>query len=203
MSKPRVFVDATCIFSRTERDWLFALRRVTEGRMFHIVTSEDVLAEALAKLRDRNPLWDGGQISSIRKNVIHMFDEVLDDFPGDIPFPGVDVGDTHVHAAAIHAGATMVVTSDTGFLQLDEAIADELPYEAICADALFLLIDDSSPGAVREAAQLQINHYESKGESAKLVPHLEKAGCPLFAERVHDRIKQLVSLNPMMSPAKL
>lgn len=195
MLRPKVFVDATCIFSKTKRDWLFALTTVSEERMFHLATSEDVLAEAMARLRDKNPSWDGGRVSSIRRNVHAVFDEVLDDFPGDVPFPGQDQGDQHVHAAAVHSGASMLLTDDTGFFDMGDSISDQLSYEVVSPDSLFLLVDDSSPVTVRAAAQMQIYHYESKAQTPALVAHLERAGCPEFAQRVQQRIIQLSSNN--------
>lgn len=190
MSLVRVFVDATVLMSRTQRDWLFHARVVTEGRMFSLQTSEDVLAETLAKLRDKNPHWDGGQITQVRKSVFEVFDNVLDDFPGGLAFPGADEGDTHVHAAAVHAGATMLLTSDSDFLDLRDSDDPRIAYEPIDPDSFFVLLDDAGQAHVREMTQRQINYYSARSKKPELVDKLRRAGCPGFAERVEERIAQ-------------
>lgn len=191
MSTARVFVDATVLLSRTQRDWLFHARVVTKGSMFSLQTSEDVLNETLARLRDRNPRWDGGVFSQIRKNVWDVFDEVLTDFRGDVEFPGEDTGGVHVHAAALSADSTMLLTADAGFLKLRELADHRMPYEPLEPDSFFVLLDDSSPRQTLEMVQRQINFRAARDEKPDLANRLRRAQCPLFAERVEERIAQL------------
>lgn len=58
----RVFVDANILFSKTLMDRTFFLREHT-GDMFQLHSTEDVIAEALARLRDKNPRLSGGLIT--------------------------------------------------------------------------------------------------------------------------------------------
>jgi hypothetical protein len=186
---PLVFVDATVIFSRTHRDWLLAARTVTAGGMFALQSSEDVLNEALARLRDANPRWDGGVFAKVRRNVYDVFDDVLSEFPGDVDWPGIDDGDIHVHAAALHGGASMLLTSDNGLLSL--ADLPDVPYEPVSPDEFFTLVDDSNQRAVREMVQLQLAYYETRGEKAELAERLRRANCPTFAYRIEERISEV------------
>ncbi len=190
MSVARVFVDATVLFSRTHRDWLLHARVVTAGDVFSIQTSEDVLVEALARLRDNNPRWDGGALTRVRTAVHEVFDEVLTDFPGDVAWPGTDDGDLHVHAAAVHAGSTMLLTSDSGLLAL-RGLADGVPYEPIHPDEFFCLLDDSNERQVQEMTRRQLAHYAARNQPAELADRLRRAQCPHFADRVEERIAQL------------
>lgn len=191
MSVARVFVDATVLVSRTQRDWLFHARVVTQGGMFSLQTSDDVLNEALARLRDRNPRWDGGVFTQVRRNVFAVFDEVLTDFPGDVDFPGTDDGDVHVHAAALAAESTMLLTSDKGFLELRDTADLGLPYEPIDPDSFFVLLDDSSQRQTKEMVQSQINFWTARGDKPDLAERLRRADCPAFADRVEERIAQI------------
>lgn len=187
MTVARVFVDANVIYSRTLRDWLMHARVVTAGNMFTLVTSEDVLNETLARLRDDNATWDGAQISNIRNRVHHVFDEVVEDFPGDVEFPGKDSGDSHVHAAAISVQATMLLCRDRGFFEC----SDSLPYEPITPDDFFVLLDDAASSPVPEMVKSQLLYWSSRGQIVKLDEKLIHAGCPGFAERVAFRTAEL------------
>lgn len=54
-----MLVDANVLFSRTLRDWLFLLRNETEGGMFTVYATEDILAETLYRMRRKYPLAPG------------------------------------------------------------------------------------------------------------------------------------------------
>lgn len=187
MTVQRVFVDADVLFSRTLRDWLFHAVDVTHGGVFAAHTSEDVLNEALARLRDQNPTWDGAQIARIRAAVRTQFDEIVEDFDGSVPFPGSDPHDRHVHAAAMATGATMLLTNDGGFFDC----ADQLVYEPIRPDDFFVLLDDSVPHLVAEMTIRQVMYWEKRHGSPKLSERLRAAGCPGFAARVEAKIAGL------------
>lgn len=191
MSTQRVFVDASPLFSRTTRDWLFHARQVTRGQMFTIATSEDIIAETVARLRDEHPEWNGSRTGGLRGVIVDVFDTVVVEFDGSLPFPGKDQGDQHVHAAAVAMNATMLLTDDRGFHDLPEEDADLLPYEPFTPDDFFILLDDSQPKFVREMTQRQINFWVNRGVAPNLEQHLRKAGCPQFAARVASHIADL------------
>ncbi|MFO7191202.1 hypothetical protein [Thermocrispum sp.] len=109
----------------------------------------------------------------------------VEDFGMDGSFPGSDQHDAHVHAAAVACGADYVLSCDRG---LQEAAAEdvELPHEVYAPDEFFLLIDECSPIHVREATLRQTLYWLKKSGKASMAEHLEKAGCPQFAQRVRQ-----------------
>ncbi|MCF2570752.1 PIN domain-containing protein [Brevibacterium sp. UCMA 11754] len=100
----RVFVDANVLFSKTQMDWLFLMRMANDG-MFQLHTTEDVFAEVLANMRKGTPRAPGHitrrRLELMRGNI----DEVMDSFPSDSLFSGIDENDYHVHAAALASKA--------------------------------------------------------------------------------------------------
>lgn len=56
----RVFVDANILYSRTIRDWLFALS-TSKIQMFDLFSSEDVFAEVVYHYRRSNPKRSGDE----------------------------------------------------------------------------------------------------------------------------------------------
>lgn len=105
----RIFVDANILFSRTLRDWLFLIKLQSENSMFLAVSTEDVLAETIYRLRRRYPAWDGGQISRIRAALVNNLDELVDYFPIRDDLTGIDPNDIHVHSAAVAGNADMLI----------------------------------------------------------------------------------------------
>lgn len=187
----RIFVDANILFSRTLRDWLFLLRLQGENSMFVVMATEDVLAETIYRLRRRYPDWDGGQISRIREALVKNLDELVEEFPIRDDHPGSDRDDIHVHSAAIAADAHMLLTSDSGFLNLGAA-ADGLPYEIWSADEFFVLVDDSAPHLVEQVTKKQLRHWNQNPESpGRIVEKLVDSGCPQFADRVTRHLRSL------------
>lgn len=187
----RIFVDANILFSRTLRDWLFLLKLQSENSMFIVMATEDVLAETIYRLRRRYPDWDGGQISRIREALIKNLDELVEEFPIRDDYLGIDPNDVHVHSAAVAASAHILLTSDSGFLDLGDT-ADEFPYEIWSADEFFVLVDDSAPHLVERVTELQVRHWNKAPESAgRIVEKLVNSGCPEFADRVVRHLRSL------------
>lgn len=155
--------------------------------MFQLYTSEDVIAETVARLRDNNPRWDGAQTSRVRANIVQVFDGVVEDFDGSVAYEGSDPNDFHVHAATLAARADILLTSDHGLL--NQPNADELEYEAFHPDDFFILVNDSAPLNVRAATLEQLRYLKKKygDRKTKMVDSLLGAGCPQFAEvtRIH------------------
>jgi len=182
----RVFVDANVLYSRTLRDWLFLLRRETEG-MFQIHTTEDVLAETEYRLRRNNPTMAGGVITDLRKKITTSVDELVGDYDATIPYAGQDPDDRHVHAAAIASQAHILLTGDAGFIG-----SDDEPYEVFRCDEFFILIDDSASWLVERVTADQINYWNKKiGNRKTSAQALSDAGCPEFAKRVEKHAEKL------------
>lgn len=190
-----MFVDADVLYSATVRYWLFQLR-VSTPSMFQLHTSEDVLAEVIAKLRDNNPRWDGRQTVRIREDILEIVDEVLTDFDGSVPYEGSDPNDFHVHAAAIGCRADILLTCDTGLLR--QPNADDLSYEAYHPDDFFVLLNDSAPLDVRQATYDQmIYSVRTHGaRKSRMVQSLQDAGCPEFAKVVNRHLQDLAGALP-------
>ena len=187
----RVFVDANILFSRTLRDWLFLLKLRSGGRMFTLGSTEDVLAEAIARLRDKRPDLPGRAISLLRAKLTDNLDELVDDFVIEPWMKQGDLGDAHVRAAAQARGFTMLLTADGGLLAEREEDSPAL-YETISPDEFFVLIDDSDPGLVRAVTRTQYDYFMKNRGEADLTQALRNAGCPSFAERVNGHLHALV-----------
>lgn len=195
MSIQRVFVDANVLASRIQRDWLFML--AGEVRMFDTYITEDVLAETIRAFRRKRPDASGGEVTRLRAGLVRAADHMVDDFPGALTFAGGDKHDQHVHAAATACGAHKLLTCDKGFLAMDDALKDELPYEPWHPDEFFVLINDSAPHVVRAVVQEQRRYWASKGGSPKLADKLESAQCPEFAELVRFHLAALAGPNAL------
>lgn len=138
----------------TLRGWLFNLSIGQQGATspaFQMVVSEDVIAEAVARWRDKHPTAPGA-VTAKMSNDLRTLCTVVQDFDATIPFPGGDEGDVHVHDAATHQQVGYLVTNDRGFHDLSDEQKDTLPYEIYRPDDLFLLLA-YDPGLVR------VGHY--------------------------------------------
>lgn len=171
--------------------------------MFQLCTSEDVIAEVLSSLRDKNPRWDGGRISGIRAAIVEVFDEVIQDFDGSVDYAGSDPDDFHVHAAALGARADILVTCDVALL--NQPNADELEYEAFHPDDFFVLVNDSAPLNVRDASMKQVRFYANRdGErNTRVIDSLIAASAPNFAEVVRLHLMDLSGALPRGERRKL
>lgn len=189
MTIQRVFVDANVLASRVQRDWLFMLG--AEVRMFDTYISEDVIAETVRTFRRRKPDADGGQVTRLRASLVASADHMVEDFPGNIDFPGTDRHDQHVHAAASACGAHKLLTCDGGFLGMDDVLMDELPYEPWHPDDFFMLINDSSPLSVRAVVDEQRRYWTNKIGTPQLAEKLQLEQCPQFASVVRGHLAAL------------
>lgn len=180
-----VFVDANVLYSKTLRDWLFLLREETRGEVFTVAASNDVIAEVLYRIRKRNADGPGYLISRVKELLERQIDEMVRDFPARMAFPGGDVHDRHVHAAAITCGAAYLITQDLGFHE----VADQLAYEVHTADSFFQLVAENVPHIVDQVILRQIEYRSRRGQQWTLGEALVAAGCPQFAEVVNGRLQ--------------
>lgn len=182
----RVFVDASVLFSQTTRDWLYFLRIFNEG-MFQIHSTEDVLAEAAARLRDHKPRATGEQAMRWQDKMRRCLDEIVESFPGDTPFSGSDDGDYHVHAAAVASGADVLLTCD----RPDNFTAGSERYEVLSPDEFFLLVVKSNPRCLQPIIEEQIQYWARRPRHLQLDDALRSAGCTVFAGRVKEELKRM------------
>jgi hypothetical protein len=179
------------LYKRTTRDWLFLLRDETGGEMYQLYYTEDIVAEAVARIRDNNQLLSGEQVTwiadQLRSNIR------VDSFAIDADsYPGPDDGDLHVHSAAQTPEIEKLVTFDTGFLGLTDDQKDTLTYEIFTPDEFFMLVQDSAPDVVQEVTRNQFHYWYKRLRSRPDLPgKLTGASCPQFARVVAQHIEDL------------
>lgn len=181
-----VVVDANVLHSRTLRDWLLMLRNASDGDLFTVYATEDILAETIASFRRRYPEASGRQVARLRRHLVDQLDELIEDFHVDGSYPGPDAKDAHVHAAAIASEARYLVTDDGGWHELDPEVLDALPYEAHTADSFLILIDDHAPYLVRQVLSQQVRYWLGRDGACDMPSRLRGAACPRFAVRVEQ-----------------
>jgi hypothetical protein len=187
----RVFVDADVLFSRTLRDWLFMPKLESDGGIYTVATSLDVVAEAMARYRDRKPDAPGGVITDMFKKIEQNIDERVEQYTIDSSFAGDDPGDAHVDAAARACGAQVLLTVDGGWHKMTDEQLDVLPYEPQSPDDFFCIVEASAPNAIQKVIVKQMTHWFKKKGDVDLPAALRAAGCPEFADRVRHRIQNM------------
>ncbi|GAA5068195.1 PIN domain-containing protein [Nocardia callitridis] len=185
-----VLVDANVLFSRTLRDWLALIYLDPGNTMFEVLWTDDIMVEFHYHLRKRNPLLDDAQVGGIRRRLEQVFatGRVVG-YTIDRSKRYPDVADAHVHCAAVHAEADILLTENVKHFRN----LDDLPYEIYTADEFFELVDDSAPRVVRAVtAEHLIYHVRrSHDRSTSLPDRLKAAGAPAFAERVRKHLLTL------------
>lgn len=199
MRVPVAFVDANVLYSKTLRDWLFLLRRECSGA-FLLFSSRDSITETMYHQRRNRPTADGEQLARIQANLYRSLDDVVDQFPGNISFPGLDPQDQHIHAAAISVEARYLITDDIGFADIDE---DDLPYEVHSSDSFFMLVAENMPSAIDAVIIKQLTHYRQQEGVLPLDVKLEQSGCLTFAECVRVHTRQMAQSRNTGNIAKL
>lgn len=107
----RVFVDANILYSRTVRDWLFALS-TSEVQAFELFASEDVLAEVVYHFRRNNPSRSGGSVKALVDQMRELVVMVsrYDCERARTDYLGADPNDLHLHAAAKDGNCSILLT---------------------------------------------------------------------------------------------
>lgn len=185
-----VLLDANILLSRTLRDWI-ALLQIQAPGLFTVAWTEDIMVETLYHLRKNHPLWSEAQVGGIRRNLEKTFTGgQITDYQIDQTVDYPDVGDAHVHAAAIHGSVDIVVTMNGK----DFPYGDGLAYEIYEPDDFLILVDDAVPEAVQAVTENQLRYYHEKssaGDGVDLPFWLKKAGAPKFAVRVRGHLQHV------------
>lgn len=187
----RVLADANVLFSRTLRDWLFLLKLETDGEIFTVATTVDIVAETVARIRDARPALSGGAVTRIHDLIVASVDERIDQYTVDLAWPGADEGDAHVHAAATDGRVDILVTLDRGWSRLTSPERDALHYDVLDPDEFFCLIEESAPAAVGAVVLQQVRHWFKRNGSVDLPGRLRLASCPRFAELVRRHLQRI------------
>lgn len=184
----RAFFDANIWVSRTLTDWVCLVGLEKSPGIYDILWSEDVFAEALNNLREMNRAHSSNALEN-------RFQRLRDSAPRgkvegfeilDRSHP--DTGDWHVINAALHGGATYLVTNDSGFTRIPDP--DSYPFEIHTADSFFMLVADSAPELIRDVTVAQHEYWSAKNVSFNLARQLDNAGTPMFAELVRGVVYQ-------------
>lgn len=191
-----VFVDANVLYSRTLRDWFCMIGTSAAGEVYQARWSEDVLTEALYHLRRQHPEWPSGKIEVVRTHLVtHLGHCKVTDFPVADSFLGSDPDDHHVHSAAVHCQADMVLTADPRGLLADGRDPDELPYEIWEPDEFFCYVDDCAPDVVRHEVKAQVAYWAGRCQGDVDLPgSLRRADAPEFAERVRRHLQVIARM---------
>ncbi|MFI9504463.1 PIN domain-containing protein [Nocardia sp. NPDC052566] len=193
----KVLVDANVFYSRTLRDWLALLYLHGCNEMFEVMWTDDIMAEFHYHLRKNNPFLADAQVGGIRRRLERLFQSgriigFTVDPSGEYP----DVGDAHVHCAAVHGQVDILLTGNTKHFRE----IDDLPYEIYTPDEFFELVDDSAPNVVLAVTKEQLVYHcqmSSRGSGVSLPEMLKKAGAPVFAERVRQHLHS-VDINALL-----
>lgn len=129
-------MDANILYSRTIRDWLFALS-TSKIQMFDLFSSEDVFAEVVYHYRRSNPKRSGDEVNGLVNQIrelVHVVDH-YDCERAQADYMGADPNDLHLHAAAVDNDCSVLLTNDRKlYASLDESQLDGLPYSVCTAD---------------------------------------------------------------------
>ena len=187
MLRPVVFADANVLYSSTLRGWLFNL---SEAGAFTLMTTEDVIAEAVSHWRNNNPTAPGGVTTRMSEN-IRTLSSVIREYDCELPFPGSDEGDIHVHAACVAGEVEYLVTGDKGFLNMDDAVKDGLKYEIYDIDEFLVLVHNQSPMRIRDFTRAAISRQVELKNKPRVADALRLAGAPKFAFLVNEHARNL------------
>lgn len=181
-----VLVDANVFYSKTLRDWLgLCYLNPPSPGWFEVLWTEDIMAEFMYHMRKRLPTAPERAIGGIRDQLAATFElGRVTGYTIDDTSSHPDIFDAHVHAAALHAGADIILTQDKAFDQ-----TDDLQYEVHDADSFFCLLDDRSPATIVDVLNIQIKYWIQRNKPFNLCKRLEKAGASEFAERVRQHLQ--------------
>jgi predicted nucleic acid-binding protein len=190
---PLVFLDANILFSRTLRDWICLICLRSQHKAFALRWSEDVLAEWIYRLRRANPDHGDRAVGGMRRNLeIDFPDALVTGYdPGAVPSVA-DRDDRHILAAALHAGAGILVTDDR---RARFGGAPNVDLEILTADEFLTRIADEYPGHVLSVLGEQVRYFARRGDAAssggavELISRLRKAGAGSFATCVEELLR--------------
>lgn len=195
-----VFVDANILYSRTVRDWLFALS-TSEVQAFELFASEDVLAEVVYHFRRNNPSRSGGSVKALVDQMRELVVMVsrYDCERARTDYLGADPNDLHLHAAAKDGNCSILLTDDRElYAGLSEEQLDSLPYSVCTSDEFFCDLAESSAVLLDQAVTCELRYWSGKHPDGgfDLAGQLAMAGCPRFGYLVKRALMRKSGLGP-------
>lgn len=187
----RVFLDANVLVPRVLKWWIFHLKTATNGSMFTVVSTEDVITEALRAIRKTRPDLPGKVISDLRSALEVNIEDIVSDFAVEEWMLEGDKHDGHVRAACQQHAVDILVTCDH-LLLADPANHPQLRYDVMTPDDFLVLVDDSTPGSVFDLVSRKVKWARETGNEVDLPGELRRVDCPQFATRVTRHLHQLM-----------
>jgi predicted nucleic acid-binding protein len=185
IAPPRAVLDSDVIFSRVLHD-LFG-RLATGPRLFTLIWSEELLAEARSALIRRKPVsaevadrWVGYLSSSFPAEQVDLRGR---DVAAATPAATTDPDDAHVCTLAIAGRAELLITADRGYL------ADVLQRDGVTVvtpDAILTSTLGQHEGAVLEVLDAQATAWAGGRPIEELLDAIERAGAVTFATRARE-----------------
>jgi predicted nucleic acid-binding protein len=183
IAPPRAVLDSDVIFSRVLHD-LFG-RLATGPRLFTLIWSEELLAEARSALMRRKPVsaevadrWVGYLSSSFPAEQVDLHGRDVAAVPAT-----TDPDDAHVCALAIAGRAELLITADRGYL------ADVLQRDGVTVvtpDSILASTLDHHEGAVLEVLDAQAAAWAGGRLVEELLDAIGSAGAVTFATRARE-----------------
>ena len=175
----RVLVDANIFYSKVLTDWLFFIHAYMDTS-FTLICTEDILAETRYHLRKRYPSASSATVNHRISKIKMCIDELVEFQGHNTGVP--DVGDLHVHAAAVDGQVDVLLTHNT------KDFPPPRHYEVLTPDIFFMEVatDAQNTNQLTEIIKLQVDYMRQKGKSHRLDIYLERAGCPNFSRYIHN-----------------
>lgn len=178
---PRAVLDTNVIFSRVLHELFGRLAR--EARRFHVIWSDELLAEAKRALIDRKPTtepiaerWVGYLREAFprgRVDISSLREEV------DLATLTSDPGDHHVCALTLAGNAQLLVTLDDSF---DRDALLEHGIAVVTPDAILAPLLDEQPDLIRPILERQAKTWGDR-PLEQLLDALERAGARVFVRK--------------------
>ncbi|MFD9668533.1 hypothetical protein ACFWAY_44345 [Rhodococcus sp. NPDC059968] len=92
------------------------------------------------------------------------------------------------------------MTDDKRFLDFAEANDEILSYESYTADDFFMLVNQSSPAAVRGVLLEQVDYHRRRGGVFNLPASLEAAGATQFAHVIREMMRSRAVADALARP---
>jgi predicted nucleic acid-binding protein len=185
VAPPRAVLDSDVIFSRVLHD-LFG-RLATGPRLFTLIGSDELLAEARSALMRRKPMsaevadrWVGYLSSSFPAQRVDLHGR---DVAPAVSAATTDPDDAHVCALAIAGHAKLLITADRGYL------ADELARHGVTVvtpDSVLASTLNQHEGTVLEVLDAQAAAWAGGRPVEELLDAIERAGAVTFAARARE-----------------
>ncbi|MDK8450933.1 PIN domain-containing protein [Corynebacterium mastitidis] len=185
----RVLPDANIWASATLHSW-FGVMATESWGLWSFSWTEDIMAEAVRARRRRFPRSHSRQIEDVRDRLLPVLGKnKITNYPHDdsvLWYP--DIGDAHVHSAAVAAGIDEIVSDNArDFRGICSGLVSR-SYRVYTADEWLMRAGHHAPGVVDRVIHAQWRYWMRRGRASELCERLLRAGCPRFSCYVESRL---------------